>query len=321
MKLNRDKSSLIDTEIYVKVYFNSLSSFLSVEDRQTVFMISKFFTDSATEVEASQFALADYYFSLGEMYSERVQDVLMKEIIANIYGRSKSFYFFKIDKVETAIQLIKKTIEINKSLELKGFTFLVFDRASQYYNLAKVYFFLENRKVALKLLSEITCFLIKGQANSLTDLNDSHVSEYNEDLSKMRHGMMCQVIFETVGHLQRESLDFISESTIYFEDIFNIINSLKVRLQEDLIVKKWLMCVSKFYLGKGEGFAFEATHFIDEESSFYNSLPKEYLLYYLNLQSLGFSSVSNSSIAQRLGQTKKPPKKGAQIPNTQAIRT
>ena len=124
------------------------------------------------------------------MYSERVQDVLMKEVIANIYGRSKSFYFFKTDKVETAIQLIKKTIETNKSLELKGFTFLVFDRASQYYNLAKVYFFLENRKVALELLNEITCFLIKGQANSLTDLNDSYISEYNEDLSKMRHGMM-----------------------------------------------------------------------------------------------------------------------------------
>jgi len=281
-----NKSSLIETDLYIKLYIAALNQFLSPQDKQSLFMISKFFTDGAAEVGRNRFLLAEYYFKQGEIYYGNAGDnSLLKQVITNVYDRSKSFYYHRTGNSEKAIELINNTLLNNKLLEEKGFKFLVFDRIQQYLNLARVYFSLGDTQKAFELLIGITCFLIQGKTNLLPDLNENFLTEYDEELRKTKFSLLCQILFETTGHLQKikDKEQFFSESIQYFSGVIEAANGYVIFLPEDKLLKKWILTLSYFYSEKYKKFNTKAKDYLKNEPPFYNGLPHRSLEIFLNL--------------------------------------
>jgi hypothetical protein len=285
-KLKWNKSSLIETDLYIKLYIAALNQFLSAQEKQTLFMISKFFTDGAAEVGRNRTALAEYYFKIGESYYEIAEsNALLKQVIANVYDRSKSFYYYKTGNTAKAIDLINHTLINNRLLEEKGFKFLVFDRIQQYHNLSRIYFSVGKINDGFKLLTGITCFLVQGSCDLIPELNENFIAEYDDDLCKTKFYMLSQILFETTEHLLsiKDAEEFLITSTQYFSGIFVAANNYLVLVPEDKLLKEWILILSDFYQKKIKRFKLQANEFIHKKPPFYNGLPHKYLNYCLNL--------------------------------------
>jgi hypothetical protein len=275
-----NKSSLIETDLYIKLYIAALNQFLSAEDKQSLFMISKLFTDGAAEVGRNRITLADFYFKRGEAYYDSASNnPLLRQVITNVYDRSKSFYHHRTGNADKAIALIHNTLRNNRELEEKGFKFLIFDRIQQYHNLSRVYFSLGESQKAFQILSGITCFLIAGKTDLLPDLNENFLQEYDDDLRKTRYFMLCQILFETTGHLQKvnNKEDFFNESGLYFTTVIQAAADYVIMIPEDKLMKKWLLTLADFYDKKYKKFYTRAKAFIDKEAPFYNGIPHQQL--------------------------------------------
>ncbi|WP_428224795.1 hypothetical protein [Flavobacterium sp.] len=178
------KNNLIEKSGYVVYYMNSLKNHLSVEDRQTLYMISKYYTDGV-ESSRENIKLAEYYFSVGEYYQTKVpaNKELLRKLISNSYGRSKSYYHYKINEYQEALEQIKLTLEINKSIK-NEFPILIFDSISHYKNYLKVLITTGNIDEANHILYEIIIFLITGSTelkalnNCYEVISDAHFYEF-----------------------------------------------------------------------------------------------------------------------------------------------
>lgn len=161
-RLQWHKNSLIERSGYVLFYMNSLRDHLPVEDRQTLYMIAKYFTD-AVEFARTNIPAAEYFFETGERYHSEIPEdkVLLKKLIYNSYDRAKSYYFFKINQYDKAFERINHTLEINKTLNEK-FPILVFDSISHYQNLLKVLMFQDKKEEANTIIFELVRFLLTG---------------------------------------------------------------------------------------------------------------------------------------------------------------
>ncbi|WP_264542666.1 MULTISPECIES: hypothetical protein [Flavobacterium] len=69
-RLQWHKNTLIEKSGYVLYYMNSLKNHLTVEERQTLYMVSKFFTDGVESARAN-INLAEYFFAIGEHYQKK----------------------------------------------------------------------------------------------------------------------------------------------------------------------------------------------------------------------------------------------------------
>ncbi|AYN00849.1 hypothetical protein [Chryseobacterium sp. 3008163] len=122
-RLQWHKNSLIERSGYVLFYMNSLRDHLPVEDRQTLYMIAKYFTD-AVEFARTNIPAAEYFFEIGERYQCEIPEdkVLLKKLIFNSYDRAKSYYFLKLINM---IKLLKGYIILLKLIKTstKSFRF------------------------------------------------------------------------------------------------------------------------------------------------------------------------------------------------------
>lgn len=280
-KFKWNKSQLIETNTYVKVYIETLNKHLSPEDRQTLFMISKMFTDATAEVGRDRYDIAMHHYERGERYTAQVPEekAFLRKFLTNIYDRSKSLYYYKTGDKQEAIRLVHNTLENNRELEARGFPFLVFDRVSQYHNLSRIYFSMNEPEKAFEILSGAVCFLVAGKSSVLSDLNDNHVEEYDSDLAEMRFSLICQLLFETTMHLQREKDKelFLQDSQLFYSNIIKASSDFLVLSSREEAVKKWLTIVARFYKKQLWRFRWSAKRYLRSQPPFYNNKPHQLL--------------------------------------------
>jgi hypothetical protein len=281
-KYKWNKSSLIDTDIYLKLYIKSLTKNVSVADKQTLFMISKYFTDGAAEVGLNHFQLANYYFEVGEKYYSEIKDAFVKQIIINVYDRSRSYYYYGLKAYDKAEQLIFNSLNNNEILEQKGFEFLIFDRVSLLHNLSKIYFSKNAIDDAYKILTAITCFLIQGKSE-FPMLNKNYIVSYDSDLSKIKHSLLCQILFETADYLTATNEYFIAHNKKFFPHVIDSAKDFLVLIPEDKLLQTWILYLSNFYTNKYKLFISVASRFTKIEQDFYGGRPKKSLNNFINL--------------------------------------
>lgn len=185
-RLQWHKNSLIERSGYVLFYMNSLRDHVPTEDRQTLYIIAKYFTD-AVEYARTNIPAAEYFFEIGEKYHCEIPEdkVLLRKLIYNSYDRAKSYYYFKIKDYERAIGRIEHTLQINADLKEK-FPILVFDSISHYQNLLKVLVFQDRKEEANKILFEVVKFLLTGNTelktleNSFSIVNDKTFHDFKQ---------------------------------------------------------------------------------------------------------------------------------------------
>lgn len=193
-RLQWHKNSLIEKSGYVLYYMNSLKNHLTVEERQTLYMISKFFTDGVESARAN-IALAEYFFTIGEHYQKKVpvDNVLLTQLIWNSYDRAKSYYYFKIKNYDMAVERINNTLEINKNIKDK-FPIIIFDSISHYKNILKVLVFKEEIDEANNMIFELVNFLISGKT-SLFSIKDCYETIEGDEYQEFRFFFLNDLIF------------------------------------------------------------------------------------------------------------------------------
>lgn len=284
-KLKWNKSSLIETDLYIRVYLAALNSLMTAEDKQTLFMVSKFFTDGAAETGRGNYRVADYNFRRGEAYYEAIdtEKEVLRRMINNVYHRSKSFYHYRQGDFDTAIRLVETTLQNSRILEKQGFGFLVFDRAQQYYNLSRIYFTQRNMEEGLTVLSGSISFLIQGRSKQLPDLNDHVMKEYSADLKRLRYLLLCQMLFDTAEQLMRteDKETFLKNGKLFYAEVIEAAKGMLILAPEETGLKKWILLLKDFYAGKYTAFKSKATAYLEREPKFYGERPVAILQQYL----------------------------------------
>ncbi|MCD9019432.1 hypothetical protein [Parachryseolinea silvisoli] len=246
------KSEVVENNTYVKMYLGALNKVLATPERQTLYLLSKFFTDAAAEVTRGRYLLANHLFSKGERLMaaiNRADHPLLMAFLNNVYNRSKSLFHYRRGETDTAIALIQATVVNNQRLEARGFDFLVFDRVSQYHNLARVYFSMSRPEEGMKVVLDNICFLMTGASPLFDTVQAPGIRSYNKDYLDMRFSLLCQLIFDTVrsyvgeedNATQRSArISFFNTLAIYLRD-FIVVTSDEQRLQD------WLTAIIMFY--------------------------------------------------------------------------
>lgn len=180
------KNSLKDQNGYVLFFMNSIKDKLTVNDRQCFYIISKYFTD-AVEFARFNIPCSDYFFQMGEYYHGKVpkDKVILNSLILNCYYRSKSYYFFKIKSIDTAIEFIDHALYINNSLK-DSIPVLIFDSISHYQNMIKI--LIDQNKIleANNIVFEILKFLLDGKPklenfkNSYKYIDDDNFTRFKQ---------------------------------------------------------------------------------------------------------------------------------------------
>lgn len=224
---------------------------MTVAEKHTLFMVSKFFTDGSAEVGRGNFGIARYYFERGEAYLSSVpeEQEILRRMILNVYHRSKSFYHYRLGAFDEAIRLIEETMVNNRYLERNGFDFLIYDRVQQYYNLSRIFFARGEAAYGLELLAESTRFLMIGQSETLPDLNDYAVLQPSDDIRRLRFSLLCQILFETTEVL-REGKDikgFLTGGEAFFERIFIASPLMRLDYADEGALRKWLLALESLF--------------------------------------------------------------------------
>jgi tetratricopeptide (TPR) repeat protein len=276
-KLKWNKSTLLETDIYIKVYLEALNKLLSTEDKQALFLISKYYTDGAAETGRNHFSMAVFNFSQGEALHKKAAagNDIFNRVLLNVYHRSKSFYLYKQKDYDTAIRLINETLSNNILLEQDGFQFLLFDRVQQCYNLARVYFAKKDPEKALMLLAESTGFLIQLKSEKLKELNRHNLTELTPDLCKIRQSLLCQFVCDTAEQLLKISgkEEFILYSGQFFNPVTAAAANFKILMEDDRFIEEWLRLLTLFYNCQYTAFTEKVPEFLKKSPGFFSGRP------------------------------------------------
>jgi hypothetical protein len=193
-RLTWHKNSLIERSGYVFFYMNSLKNHLPVNDRQTLYIIAKYFTD-AVEFAKINISACDYFFQTGEYYHRQIpkENFLLNKLIFNSYDRATSYYYFKIKEYDKATERINHTLEINASIK-EIFPVLIFDSISHYQNLLKVLMFQKKKEDANTLIYEIVKFLLTGKTE-LKALKNCYNTANGPDFKDFKQFFLNEFIF------------------------------------------------------------------------------------------------------------------------------
>ncbi|WP_100338048.1 hypothetical protein [Hymenobacter chitinivorans] len=204
---------------------------------------------------------------------------VLKLFLSNIYDRSKSFYHYRTGNPTEAIQLVHNALVNNITLEANGFEFLVFDRVSQYHNLAKVYFGLQQPERGFEILSDSICFLMTGRARVLTDLNRNYLGVYNADLIQMRYSLLALILCETLTNLQKgtDAESFVRDSEAFMTPILAAAPEFVLHEPQEEFLQQWLLVVQLFYQRQYSRFREAAAAFLATAPSCLRNVPHELL--------------------------------------------
>jgi hypothetical protein len=271
-KLRWNTNQTLETNTYIRCYSDALDRHMDPATRQEFFMISKFLTDGTVALSKNQISLAAYHFEKAERYIRQIdptRETLLK-FIANVYGRSKSFHYYKLNDHAAAIRLIEETQTATEALEAKeGLAFLVLDRVSQYHNMARLFFSLGLEEKGFHQLSACICFLMTGHSDVLSDLNRNYIKEYDGPFIEMKSSLLQQLLTETILSLQKEPSAelFRKESASFLEPIFQRTEKFVKHSDTDEQVHDWLSIARVFYAGDILSFKKLSIRFISTSKS------------------------------------------------------
>jgi len=302
-RLKWNKSQLIDTNTYIKVYTETLCRLFTPADRHRLYMISKLFTDGVSEAERDRYESSAHFFARGEAYLEKIPDesALLKLLILNIYDRSKSYYYYRTGDIGQAMRLIQNTLRNNRVLEKEGFPFLIFDRVSQYHNLSKLYFSLKERGKAMEILRQMVNFLALGESSLLEGADPAYLFSQEGYILEIRYSLLCQLLFETSGQLlkmKEEGPDgvFDAESRPFFSALLRSPGVMHFPpAQADPLID-WLRVVAVFYTGEVAAFCRSAEIYLQKGDSFYRNIPREQMKLFLERGRTRMASTSTLSV-------------------------
>ena len=284
-KIKWNKSQLIESDNYIRVFIKSLSPHFGPSERQKIYFISKLFVDGTVEVGQNRFELADHFFNRGEFFLNKMEDgSIMKMMLINIYDRSKSLYFYKLGEHEKAIGLINNALQINGKLEAQGFSFMAFDRFSQYHNLSKIYFSKNEPEKGIAVLSDVISFLMTAKPNSHVDSIPNFLETLDADGVSMRSSLLCMLLFETIGkfQLEKDGAIFMERSDPFFSKILDSSINFLLLSKTDHYIKQWVMLMEHFYRKDFKRFKIESLTYLKTEQTFYGNTPSILLRQYLD---------------------------------------
>ncbi len=289
-KIRWNKSQLIESDTYIKVFVKSLSRDFSASERQEVYYISKLYVDGTVEIANAHFKSAEFYFNKADTYLNRINDgTIKKKLLENIRDRSKSLFCYRRKDYKQAIDLINHALKTNKELEAEGFQFMIFDRASQYHNLAKIYFSQNLIEEGLAVLKGVLTFLITLQSNEYIDSAKNLSETLDEEEYSMRSSLICLLFYETIGNFQKQkSFElFVEKSYPFFKHIFDASENFHLHTKADACIKEWITTVGFFYDEDFKKFTKESMQYLRSNYLFYGNIPNDLLYRYLNY--LGYS--------------------------------
>ena len=300
-RLKWNKSQLIDTNTYIKVYTETLCRLFAPAERHRLYMISKLFTDGVSEAERDRYESSTHFFARGEAYLEKIPDesALLKLLILNIYDRSKSYYHYRTGDIGQAMRLIYNTLRNNSVLEKEGFPFLIFDRVSQYHNLSKLYFSLQERDKALEILRQMVNFLALGESSLLEGADSDYLFSQEAYILEIRYSLLCQLLFETSGQLLKTAEGpgnrpaggaadglstgggFNAESKTFFSALLRPSGTLNFPAAMADPLVNWLKVLTLFYTGDIAAFCESAEVYLQKGGSFYRNIPQDQMRLFL----------------------------------------
>jgi hypothetical protein len=271
------KSQVVESNTYVRMYMEVLNKTFKANERQTLYVISKFFTDGAAEVSNGRFSIADHYFKRGEnlMRTETASgSPLLRNFLINVYNRSRSLYHYRLRQVNEAIALIEEVLKNNEFLEGLGFPFLVFDRVSQYHNLSRVYFSMEQRSRAFEIVTENVRFLMGGRSDLLGNTTLHTRLPADPQYQEMRHSLLSQLIFETAKPLlySERELAIITAWENFFDNITANLPFYVAYNKQEEVLRDWLAVIARFIRHHDVDELRAASKTFDHKD-FYNRLP------------------------------------------------
>jgi len=251
-RLRFSTNKTLDSHTYIRLYTQALDVHMEVDQRQSFFMIAKFLTDGTMALHKRYSRLADYYFELSDRYINATPSSSKKYLnfIKNIYGRSKSFHYFKNGDIESTINLIEECLDATVELEKnEGLQFLVLDRISQYDNFSRVLFSQGKLGEGYKILSDCLVFLMTGKQNKERQFTDKYLEKKIPEYYEMKSVLMNNIIKDTLGSLQKEPEKeiFIESSLPLLTPIFQNLNDMVCHTPTDTKIKEWLNIIQLFY--------------------------------------------------------------------------
>jgi len=196
-----NKNSFISDSVYLKMYIDTLKKFFSVKERQTIYVISKYFTDGV-EYARKNLVVANVCFEAGERLVNGLDPnlpPLFFDFIANIYNRSKSYYFHKAGDYENAGKLVLAAIETNERLTASGyFDMLLFDSISHYHNYSSLLKRNGRQGEALEIMNMLAAFLLTNKPNALRNSDRSACIIRDEAFYSLKYSNIHTIILMTL---------------------------------------------------------------------------------------------------------------------------
>lgn len=263
-----NRNQLIDTNAYIRLFLNAVNDHLDGAEKRTLFMISRFYTFGSASVGERNFRLAAHYFEKGLKYFDEIpeEQAMLRNLLVNIYDRSRSFYYHRLGEYDKAIELIENTLSNNKALEKEGLSFLVFDRIQQYQNYARVLFSKGEPGKAMDMLASSVIFLINQKITKIPELEEHYLVDYSDEEKALRTQLLMDMLPGTAQELLLKKSDTEIDPMVFFEPIFNELENFPLFLNEDEFMRRWLV-ILRIYLTE------KTPHFLQEADDYKFHIP------------------------------------------------
>lgn len=241
-----NKNSFISDSLYLKMYIDTLKRFFSVEERQIIYLVSKYFTDGV-EYARKSLIVANISFEGGERLVRGLDPnlpPLLFDFIVNIYNRSKSYYFHKNGEYANATQLVLAAIEANgRMIESGHFDMLLFDSISHYHNYSALLRKNGQNEEAHSITNMLSSFLITNKPNPIFssekyDIIIKNVSFYGLKYSNI-HSILLMSIMKEI-----EDNEFSIGAKVEDNSLVNAIGcwipDMVIQNADDQKLKRWL---------------------------------------------------------------------------------
>ena len=140
--------------------------------------------------------LSNQYYSEADRWKEEIRDQEVHLLVESFEYPAKSYLYYKLTDYTTAESMLKKAIEIDDSLEDKGYDIMHFHKIQQLHNISRISYARKEvgewENIMLKLLKYLTL------GETPINFGNWNIESINKCPSESRSGMLFQVFSEVL---------------------------------------------------------------------------------------------------------------------------